>query len=177
MYRGGVGIPPGHNGQSIADTPTPRWLAWWCWRARSWAEARHLLMRSVMRSPIGPILIILGLVTSVVLVLVLLQTIGLRGELVAARGEVGVLRTQVEDLDRGVPMSELSMELAELENDIRDWVVAFGGNDDPADGDPSSPAGGATANAEVLDRLDDVLARIDDLDARIDEICANVPVC
>ncbi|MDQ3148878.1 MAG: hypothetical protein M3Q38_02995 [Chloroflexota bacterium] len=129
-----------------------------------------------MRSPTGPILIILGLVTSVVLVLVLLQTIGLLGELVAARGEVGVLRTQVEDLDRGVPMSELSMELAELENDIRDWVVAFG-NDVPSDGDPASPAGGANADAEVLDRLDDVLARIDDLDARIDEICANVPVC
>jgi hypothetical protein len=130
-----------------------------------------------MRSPIGPVLIILGLVTSVVLVLVLLQTIGLRGELVDARAEVGVLRTQVEDLDRGVPMSELSMELAELENDIRDWVVAFGGNDVPSDGDPASPAGGANADAEVLDRLDDVLARIDDLDARIDEICANVPVC
>jgi len=129
-----------------------------------------------MRSPIGPILIILGLATTVVLVLVLLQTIGLRGELVAARGEVGVLRTQVEDLDRGVPMSELSMELAELENDIRDWVVAFG-NDIPSDGDPASPASGANADAEVLDRLDDVLARIDDLDARIDEICANVPVC
>ncbi|MDQ3149248.1 MAG: hypothetical protein M3Q38_04905, partial [Chloroflexota bacterium] len=116
------------------------------------------------------------LVTSVVLVLVLLQTIGLRGELVDARADVGVLRTQVEDLDRGVPMSELSMELAELENDIRDWVVAFG-NDVPSDGDPASPAGGANADAEVLDRLDDVLARIDDLDARIDEICANVPVC
>ncbi|MDQ3344880.1 MAG: hypothetical protein M3473_01070 [Chloroflexota bacterium] len=129
-----------------------------------------------MRSPIGPVLIILGLVTSVVLVLVLLQTIGLRGELVDARAEVGVLRTQVEDLDRGVPMSELSMELAELENDIRDWVVAFG-NDVPSDGDPSSPAGGSTPDAEILDRIDDVLARIDDLDARINEICANVPVC
>lgn len=129
-----------------------------------------------MRSPIGPVLIILGLVTSVVLVLVLLQTIGLRGELADARAEVDVLRTQVEDLDRGVPMSELSMELAQLENDIRDWVVAFG-NDIPADGDPASPAGDANADAEVLDRLDDVLARIDDLDARIDEICANVPVC
>lgn len=129
-----------------------------------------------MRSPIGPVLIIIGLATTTVLVLVLLQTIGLRGDLVAVRDQVDVLQTEVIDLDRGVPMSELSMELAELENDIRDWVVAFG-NDVPSDGDPASPAGGANADAEVLDRLDDVLARIDDLDARIDEICANVPVC
>ena len=129
-----------------------------------------------MRSPIGPVLIIIGLATTTVLVLVLLQTIGLRGDLEAVRQQVDVLQTEVIDLDRGVPMSELSMELAELENDIRDWVVAFS-SDGPPDGDPSSPAGGSTPDAEILDRIDDVLARIDDLDARINEICANVPVC
>lgn len=133
-----------------------------------------------MRSPVGPVLVIMGLATTVVLVLVLLQTIGLRGDLVAVRDDVGVLRTEVDDLDRGVPMSELSMELAELENDIRDWVVAFSSSSSsnvPSDGDPSSPTGGTTPDVEVLDRINDVLARIDDLDARIDEICANVPVC
>jgi len=34
-----------------------------------------------MRSPIGPIMVILGLATTLILVLVLLQTIGLRGDL------------------------------------------------------------------------------------------------
>ena len=129
-----------------------------------------------MRSPIGPILIVLGLATAMVLALVLLQTIGLRGDLDAARGEVVDLQATVDGLERGVPMSELSMRLAELENDIQEWVVAFGG-EVPASGDPTSPAGGNVTNAEVLERIEDVLDRIGDLDARIDEICESVPVC
>jgi hypothetical protein len=129
-----------------------------------------------MRSPIGPVLIVLGLATAVVLALVLLQTVGLRGDLDAAREEVVALQAQVDGLERGVPISELSMRLAELENDIQEWVVAFS-SDVPADGDPTSPAGGTVTNAELLERIEDVLARIDDLDARIDEICDSVPVC
>jgi hypothetical protein len=129
-----------------------------------------------MRSPTGPVLIGMGLATIVVLALMLLQIVGLRGDLDAAREEVVSLTTQVDGLERGVPISELSMRLAELENDIRDWVVAFS-SDVPAGGDPTTPAGGTVTNAELLDRIDDVLARIDDLDARIDEICDNVPVC
>ena len=129
-----------------------------------------------MRSPTGPLLIGMGLVTIVVLALVLLQIVGLRGDLAAAREEAAALTSQVEGLERGVPMSELSMRLAELENDIRDWVAAFG-SEVPTSGDPTSPAGGSVTNAEVLDRIEDVLARIDDLDARIDEICESVPVC
>jgi hypothetical protein len=129
-----------------------------------------------MRSPTGPVLIGMGLATIVVLALLLLQIVGLRGDLDAARQEVVSLTTQVDGLERGVPISELSMRLAELENDIRDWVVAFS-SDVPADGDPTSPAGGTVTNAELLNRIDDVLARIDDLDARIDEICDSVPVC
>ena len=128
-----------------------------------------------MRSPIGPALIILSLATTVVLVLVLLQTTGLRGDLDRARAEVVTLREQVETLERGVPMSELSMRLAELENDIQEWVVAF--SSDTAPGDGSTPAGGSASIRAVLDRLDDVLARINDLDDRVDEICQNVPVC
>ena len=68
-----------------------------------------------MRSPIGPALIILSLATAVILVLVLLQTTGLRGDLDRARAEVVTLREQVETFERGVPMSELSMRLAELD--------------------------------------------------------------
>lgn len=129
-----------------------------------------------MRSPVGTVLIVLGLATALVLVLVLVQTIGLRGDLQAAREEVGVLQAEVDAMERGIPMSELSMQLAELENDIRDWVVAFSAGG-PTSGDPASPAGGANAGDQVLDRLDEVLARIDALDARIDDICENVPVC
>ena len=129
-----------------------------------------------MRSPIGPVLIGMGLATIVVLALMLLQIVGLRGDLDAAREEVVALTAQVDGLERGVPISELSMRLAELENDIRDWVVAFS-SEVPAGGDPTSPAGGSVTNAELLDRVEDVLARIDDLDARIDEICDSVPVC
>ena len=128
-----------------------------------------------MRSPVGPALLILSLATAVVLVLVLLQTTGLRGDLDRARAEVVTLREQVEGLERGVPMSELSMRLAELENDIQEWVVAF--SSDTAPSDSSTPAGGDASTDEVLDRIDDVLARIDDLEGRIDEICGNVPVC
>ena len=129
-----------------------------------------------MRSSTGPILIVLGMATAVVLVLLLLQTIGLRGDLDTARAEVTALKAEVAGLERGVPMSELSMRLAELENDIQEWVVAFS-SDVPAGGDPTSPAGGTVTNAEILDRVEDVLARIDDLDARIDDICDSVPVC
>ena len=128
-----------------------------------------------MRSPVGPALIILSLATAVVLVLVLLQTTGLRGDLDRARTEVVTLREQVEGLERGVPMSELSMRLAELENDIEAWVVAF--SSDVTPGDATTPAGGAEAGREILDRLDEVLRRINALDDRVDEICENVPVC
>ena len=129
-----------------------------------------------MRSSTGPILVVLGLAIAVALTLVLLQTVGLRGDLDAARAEVTALKAEVGGLERGVPMSELSMRLAQLENDIEEWVVAFS-SDVPAGGDTSSPAGGIVTNAEILDRVDDVLARVDDLDARIDEICNSVPVC
>lgn len=128
-----------------------------------------------MRSPVGPALIILSLATAVVLALVLLQTTGLRGDLDRARTEIVTLREQVEGLERGVPMSELSMRLSELENDIEEWVIAFGA--DTAPGGGSTPAGGSVGSDEVLDRIDDVLARINDLDERIDQICDGVPVC
>lgn len=128
-----------------------------------------------MRSPIGSVLIILSLATAVVLALVLLQTTGLRSDLDHARSEVVTLREQVEGLERGVPMSELSSRLAELENDIESWVIAF--SSDTAPGDGSTPAGGSGSNDEVLDRIDDVLSRIDDLEGRIDEICGGIPVC
>jgi hypothetical protein len=127
-----------------------------------------------MRSPIGGFLVVVSLATAVVLVLVLLQTAGLRGDLDATRGELISLREQVEGVERGVPMGELSLRLAELESDIRSWVVAF--SDDVGSGDPSTPAGG-TSTTEILERLDELLERIEALDDRVDQICGNVPVC
>jgi len=60
-----------------------------------------------MRSPIGPILILLGLATTVVLVLVLFQSIGLRSDLERSRADVASLRTEVEAQEAGVTNDEL----------------------------------------------------------------------
>ncbi len=128
-----------------------------------------------MRSPIGPVLILLGLATTVVLVLVLFQTIGLRGDVDRAREEVTTLRAQLDAQADGVTPEGLTRDLDELESSLRDWLIATGA-DGGFDGDPGSPAGG-DGTSEVLDRLDEVLARITALDDRVDQICESVPVC
>ena len=126
-----------------------------------------------MRSPIGPILVLLGLATTVVLVLVLFQTIGLRSDLERAQVEVAELRAQVEAQESGVTDEQLVRRLDEMEAGIQDWLIATG-----ADGGfDDSPAGGATDRDELMERLDQVLDRITALDDRVDEICDGVPVC
>ncbi len=125
-----------------------------------------------MRSATTPFLVILGLASIVLLLFLLLQTMGLRGELEATRDELTTLQAAVEGVERGVPMSELSLRLAELENDIESWVIAFS-SDVPSDGGGDGGAG----TAALLERLDEVLDRISALDARVDEICDGVPVC
>jgi hypothetical protein len=128
-----------------------------------------------MRSPIGPILVVLALGTTVVLVLLLLQVNGLRSDLEAARGEVTALQAQVDAQEAGVTTEELQRELDTLQAGIRDWLIATGA-DGGFDDDPSQPAGGGSAS-EMLDRLDEVLDRITALDERVSDICAGVPVC
>jgi hypothetical protein len=131
-----------------------------------------------MRSPTGPILVILGLATTLVLVLVLFQAIGLRGDLEALRADAAELRADVAALAANEPevtRDELERQLGILESGIRDWLIATG-----ADGfDPAATpgAGGQRDDDEVLDRLDLVLQRIEALDSRLDEICEGVPVC
>lgn len=127
-----------------------------------------------MRSPIGGVLVIIGLATVAVLVLVLLQSMSLRDELRQARDEVGALQARVDTLQAVAP-EDLRRELAELESGIRDWLIATGA-DGGFETDPGQPAGGSTED-EILDRIDDVLARITALDRRVDEICEGVPVC
>lgn len=128
-----------------------------------------------MRSPIGPILVILGIATAAVLVLVLLQSMGLRDELRQARDEVATLQARVDTLETVAP-DDLRRELEELESGIRDWLIATGA-DGGFETDPGQPAGGSATAGEILDRIDDVLARITALDRRVDEICEGVPVC
>ena len=128
-----------------------------------------------MRSPIGPVLILLGLATTVVLVLLLFQTIGLRSDLDTARSEVAQLRTQIESQEAGLTDEDLVGRLDELEAGIRDWLIATGA-DGGFDGTPAGSGNGDT-ESEVLDRLDQILARVNALDDRIDQICEGVPVC
>jgi hypothetical protein len=128
-----------------------------------------------MRSPIGPVLIVIGLASAAVLVLVLLQSMRLRDELREARDDVARLEAQVETADTITP-ENLRTELAELESGIRDWLIATGA-DGGFETDPGQPAGGTATADEILDRIDDVLARVTALDRRLDEICEGVPVC
>ena len=125
-----------------------------------------------MRSPIGPILVLLGLATVVVLVLVLFQTIGLRGDLDATHAELETLRGAVESRQEGVSEEDLVARLDELEAGIRDWLIATG-----ADGGFDETPGGSGGETTVADRLDEILERIEALDDRIDQICDGVPVC
>ena len=130
-----------------------------------------------MRSPIGPILIVLGLGTIVVLVLLLLQTTGMRSELERARADLAAVQAQVESQEESMTTADLTRELADFESGMRDWLIATGA-DGGFEGDPNQPAGGGDSAAdEVLDRLDLVLERITALDQRVDEICEGVPVC
>jgi hypothetical protein len=125
-----------------------------------------------MRSPIGPLLVVLGLATVVVLVLLLFQTIGVRGDLDATRAELEGLRSTVESREEALNEEDLVARLDELEAGIRDWLIATG-----ADGGFDETPGGSAGDTTVVDRLDEILERIQALDDRIDEICEGVPVC
>ena len=128
-----------------------------------------------MRSPIGSILVVIGLATVAVLVLVLLQSISLRDDLRQARDEVSTLQARVDTLETVAP-ADLRRELDELEAGLQDWLITTGA-DGGLETDPGQPAGGSPTADEILDRLDEVLASVEALDRRVDEICEGVPVC
>lgn len=130
-----------------------------------------------MRSPIGPVLILLGLATTVVLVLLLFQTIALRNDLDSAREQVATLQTRVEAQEAGVTPVELRRELDELRSWTRDWLIATDSGGGSPGGSVGTPAGGNAAFGDVVQRLDEVLERIEELNDRVDQICEGVPVC
>ena len=126
-----------------------------------------------MRSAIGPFLVLLGLATTIVLVLLLFQTMSLRSELEATRGELAAVQAEVAAQEGGITDEDLVKRLDEMEAGIRDWLIATG-----ADGGfDGTPAGSGASRDEILDRLDEVLAAVEALDNRVDEICEGVPVC
>lgn len=134
-----------------------------------------------MRSPIGPILIVLGLATTLVVVLLMLQVIGLRSDLHRAGERVAALQTEVESQEVGVSSAELRRELDELRTWTRDWLIATQPGGSGGNGEVGTPAGNGPDEdadyATLVRRLDLVLERIEALDARVDEICDGVPVC
>ena len=120
-----------------------------------------------MRSPIGPVLAIVGLATTVVLVLLLFQNLSIRSDLEAARADVAELTTVVESMEPGLTDQDLDRRLTELEATIRDWLASTGG----------SPGNGPAAGGGIGQQLDEISDQIEALDRRLDEICENVPVC
>lgn len=125
-----------------------------------------------MRSPLGPVLVITGVATILVLVLVLFQVIGLSGDADALEARVDALGTDVAAIEPGVDRDELIRQLEILESGIRDWLIATG-----ADGFDPDASPGQQSSGEVMDRLDEVLDRLEALDRRLDQICEGVPVC
>ena len=132
-----------------------------------------------MRSPIGPILVILGLATTLLVVVLVLQVAGLRDELGRAEERVATLQASVEEQEPGVTAAELRRELDELRAWTRDWLIAADTGGSTTDGGPGTPAGGEddADYATLVRRIDLVLQRIEALDRRVDEICEGVPVC
>lgn len=132
-----------------------------------------------MRSPIGPFLVVLGLASTLLVVLLLFQVIGLRSDLDRAEERVATLQASVEAQEAGVTAAELRRELDELRTWTRDWLIAT--DRGTATGDVGTPAGGGRDEdadyATLVRRIDLVLQRIEALDERIDEICEGVPVC
>lgn len=132
-----------------------------------------------MRSPIGPFLVVLGLASTLLIVLVLFQVIGLRQDLDRAEERVATLEAEVSAQEPGATLVELRRELDELRTFTRDWLVATDRGTGDGAGDPGTPAAGDedADYATLVRRIDLVLERIEALDRRVDEICEGVPVC
>lgn len=126
-----------------------------------------------MRSPLGPVLVIIGLATILVLVLLIFQVMGLGTDADRISDELDTLRAEVAAIEPGVDRDELQRQLEITESAIRDWLIATG-----ADGfNPDATPGAGQGSGDLSDRLDEILDRLEALDRRLDQICEGVPVC
>lgn len=115
----------------------------------------------------------LSLLTLLAVGVLLVRSVGLENRLAEADLAVRDLEAQVAALERGVPLSELSLRMAELENEIQEWVLAFSGDVEP----PASGTASPTDPGAVLTRLTELQRDVDRLHERLDDICESVPVC
>ena len=111
-----------------------------------------------MRSPIVPLLVALNLLTLVLLAVLVVQSI-------ATRTELDQLHREVAAAESGIGSGDLALALGDLENRIKEWLLATGAG---------SPLG-SPAPADA--RIDEILATLRRLEARVDQICEGVPVC
>lgn len=114
-----------------------------------------------MRSPIVPLLVALNLLTLVLLAVLVVQSI-------ATRTELDQLHREVAAAESGIGSGDLALALGDLENRIKDWLLATGAG---------SPLGSAASPAPADARIDEILATLRRLEARVDQICEGVPVC
>jgi hypothetical protein len=117
--------------------------------------------------------VVISLLTLLAVGVLLVRSAAIENRLAEAELAVRDLEAEVAALERGVPLSELSLRMAELENEIQEWVLAFSG-------DVETPASGTTAPTDpgaVLTRLTELQRDVDRLHERLVEICEGVPVC
>jgi hypothetical protein len=123
---------------------------------------------------VAAVLIGLNLVTLLAVGVLLFRSVSLDNRLAEAELAVRDLEAEVASLERGVPLSELSLRMAELENELQEWVLAFSAD---VDTDGGGTAATPTDPGAVLQRINEVQRDIDRLHERLDEICESVPVC
>jgi hypothetical protein len=115
----------------------------------------------------------LSLLTLLAVGVLLVRSVSLENRLAEAELAVRDLEAEVASLERGVPLSELSLRMAELENELQEWVLAFSADVDS----PGSGTATPTDPGAVLTRLTELQRDVDRLHERLDEICEGVPVC
>jgi hypothetical protein len=115
----------------------------------------------------------LSLLTLLAVGVLLFRSVSLENRLAEAELAMRDLEAEVASLERGVPLSELSLRMAELENELQEWVLAFSADVET----PGSGAATPTDPGAVLTRLTELQRDVDRLHERLDEICEGVPVC
>jgi hypothetical protein len=112
-----------------------------------------------MRSPIVPLLLALNLLTLVCCWRCSWCSRSPRST------ELDQLHREVAAAESGIGSGDLAVALGDLENQIKEWLLATG-------------AGSPLGSAEPADaRIDEILATLRRLETRLDQICEGIPVC